>query len=273
MSRRTRKQTQQIDIEPLIAQLDQLKSSVPLGGIFGALWQGLNFLRQALKARECSQAEFEYGVKQIRAAFQLLPQEFTDRHSFDLQMIDAIKKSWNGDKRKLFDYVIPVYGDKWEHQRLHLSVKGLIEGDHLNVIQFRGDSDLDAVDLLDYPLLCHELAHDLYVFDDSFFRQCFNEKLKKFLTKLRMQSISDHGAAKKMSERTRQKIEAYWQPTDDHKNWAHEMAMDLTAVWTCGPAYVATLIDEMDSDHIYPYLLTQEHPPNAVRVEAIIRAL
>lgn len=75
-----------------------------------------------------------------------------------------------------------------------------------------------------------------------------------------------------MSERIRQQIQTYWQPTPNHEDWAHEIAMDLTALWTCGPAYLAALIDEMDQDQAQPFLLTQEHPPNAVRVDALILA-
>jgi hypothetical protein len=48
--------------------------------------------------------------------------------------------------------------------------------------------------------------------------------------------------------------------------------MDLVALWTCGPAYLAAFLDEMEDENKNPYLVKSIHPPYAFRVETLIKA-
>lgn len=191
-------------------------------------------------------------------------------------MIGTLQTSWNGSKQRLSQLIIPVSGDTWAHQRVVFPVKpvDLMQGMavFINVVYIPGDDELGSVDLLNYPFLCHELAHNLFFFDDSFFRQQFENKLNDFISKLRLRSIADHEVAKKASENLRDELETFWRPTPQHQNWAHEIAMDLTALWTCGPAYLTAFHEEIDGSDLNPYLIGQEHPPYAVRVAALILA-
>ena len=275
MFRRNRNQGRHINSDNLLAEIDRLKAS-PLGSIFAELHKGLVCTQAAYSAGGCSQLQMESFLNQAHAVAQLMPKNFTDRFDFDAQMIGTLQTSWNGSKQRLSQLIIPVSGDTWAHQGTFLPVKPVnsTQGKvaSINVIYIPGDGELGSIDLLHYPFLCHELAHNLYFFDDLFFRQQFDKKLGDFISKLRLRSISDHGAAKKASENMRSEIEAFWRPTPHHQNWAHEIAMDLTALWTCGPAYLAALLDELDGQHLDPYFIGQEHPPYAVRVEALIFA-
>lgn len=272
MSRHLRNKKNEIDIAKVAPELSVLKSS-PLAPIVDKLEQGLTFLKAALTSGSCSRTHFDFVLSQTNAVVQALPKQFGSRFWFDAQMIHAIKENWNGDVQRLSYYLIPVNRDEWGHQGVFVPVGDQLERRiSINLIQFPGGSELNDISLLDYPFLCHELAHNLYFFNDSFFRKSFSEKLRVAVAKLRLQAISDQGTAKTMSERIRRQIQTYWQPTDNHKNWAHEIAMDLAGVWTCGPAYVAALLYELDTDQKNPFLLTQEHPPYAVRVDALILA-
>lgn len=64
-------------------------------------------------------------------------------------------------------------------------------------------------------------------------------------------------------------IEAFWQPTPNHENWAHELANDVIAVWTAGPSYIDTYLAAIESERARPYELVQSHPPHFVRVTAM----
>ena len=270
MTRRIGDQNTQNSVESLFEKLDQLNNS-PLQAIIAELRQGLDFAHQARIAGGCSQAHFEAVRSQTQFILQLLPLENSVRFAFDAQMIHAVKEHWNGEKQKLSHSILPVTRDEWAHQRTILPV-GAYQGSAktINVIHFPSNGAIESINLLVYPFLHHELAHNLYLFDDSFFKIQFGESLAALITKLRLQAISDHGKAKNLSEQIRHEISAYWQPTDNHQNWAHEIAMDVTALYTCGPAYLATFHDQIENSHINPYHLTQNHPPYAVRVEALI---
>jgi hypothetical protein len=48
--------------------------------------------------------------------------------------------------------------------------------------------------------------------------------------------------------------------------------MDMIALWTVGPAYLATFQDTLDTKAPNPYQVGQSHPPYAVRTHALIDA-
>ncbi len=67
-------------------------------------------------------------------------------------------------------------------------------------------------------------------------------------------------------------IRRLWSPTADHYNWAHEIAMDVIALWTTGPAYLATFQEILEDEALNPYQVGKSHPPYEVRVNALIDA-
>ena len=67
-------------------------------------------------------------------------------------------------------------------------------------------------------------------------------------------------------------IKKYWTPTLDQGNWAHEIAMDIIALWSCGPAYVGAFLDEVERDNLDLFQISTVHPPYCVRILAILCA-
>src|SRR5258708_27075845 len=87
--------------------------------------------------------------------------------------------------------------------------------------------------------MCHELAHNLFYYNDTLFVDSFKKTLDDFLGTLRLRAIADQGSARSKSHAMIDRIAQFWEPALTHKNWAHEMAMDIVALWTCGPAFLA----------------------------------
>jgi hypothetical protein len=50
------------------------------------------------------------------------------------------------------------------------------------------------------------------------------------------------------------------------------MAMDIVALWTCGPAFLAAFQDEIEDKTKDPYHVDQGHPPYALRAIALLKA-
>jgi hypothetical protein len=67
-------------------------------------------------------------------------------------------------------------------------------------------------------------------------------------------------------------MKQYWTPTLDQGNWAHEIAMDIIALWSCGPAYLGAFLDEVERDNLDLFQISTVHPPYCVRILAILRA-
>lgn len=263
----------QRDADSLLFELTRLQDA-PIGVVFAKLEEGLAFTRSAFSSGGLQALHFEAFVSQVRTMMQILPAQFDVRFLFDAQMLQAIRDSWNGGQQKLSNMIIPCLGDEWSHQRAFLPEVRKADEPNLviNLIHFPRSHSSDDIDLLSYPFLCHELAHNLYFYDDSFFTQCSDKKLDDFLAKLRLRSISDSGAAKTRNKQLRGEIETYWRTTPNHDNWAHEIAMDVVALWTCGPAYLAAFCDETDDEQTNWFLIGKEHPPYTARSTALIYA-
>jgi len=272
MARRIRTTSQPNRLDEIRTSIERLLDT-PLRSIAEDVKDQLEFL--VTSARECQQnAEIlTVFLSQARAVLQLIPESFGDRFWFDAQMIAAIADTWNGSDQHLSGTIVPKSASQWAHESAYLTVgSGNERRKSLNVIHVPGRDDLDEIDLLAYPWLCHELAHNLFFYDDTFFIQTFRPNLDKFLGSLRLRAIADHGSAKSKSHALIARIESFWTPTLTHKNWAHEMAMDSVGLWTCGPAFLAAFQDEIEDKTRNPYHLDEVHPPYAVRAIGLIKA-
>ncbi len=199
-----------------------------------------------------------------------LPQTFGQRFFFDTAMVRAIASDWDGSLT-LSDMVIPCYGREWGHARLQMPSEDQEHVHLIDLIVLPGEDRLDDVDLLSYPLIAHELGHYLLLRDDSSFRNAFASSLTKRVRSLRLASVADQGAARTKAQAVVRELQKLWTPSADHKNWAHELAIDLMALWTCGPAYLACFQDELEEADINPFQVSQDHPPYALRVDALVK--
>jgi hypothetical protein len=66
-------------------------------------------------------------------------------------------------------------------------------------------------------------------------------------------------------ERVRQR----WLPRGDQQSWLHELAVDIFALWACGPAFLAAMFDSVDVPHVDPFLVESFHPPYALRLQML----
>src|SRR5712691_5868169 len=123
---------------------------------------------------------------------------------------------------------------------------------------------------LAYPFLTHELGHNALFKYDKVFPQSFWPVLEQVTNGLLRQSLADKGAARSRARDTVTLIRQLWSPTANHYNWAHEIAMDVIALWTTGPAYLATFHDILEDEELNPYLVGQSHPPYEIRANALI---
>lgn len=212
-------------------------------------------------------------VSRVRAILECLPQSCGERFKFDAAMIQSVVESWNqrGTVR-LSNAIVPRHNLPWGHQIVPLPSENPEQAHVLNLIHFPGEDDLKRVDLLGYPWMCHELGHTVLFRNDSVFVNSFERSLQQVLGRLRLAGLPDSGSARSKALKILERIQTVWGPTPDHRNWAHELATDIIALWTCGPAFLASFHDVTENPSMNPFQLDQDHPPYAVRLSGILTA-
>lgn len=272
MARRRQTHPHRDKTQEVLRQLEQLRDT-PLTNIADKLESDLKFLMAAIQAGNAVPSLLAPLVLQIEAILQILPGSFGDRFWFDAQMISAICSGWNRTTQRLSATIIPKTGAVWAHESAFITSSTVTDRiKSINLIHLPGKDTLSDVDLLTYPFICHELAHNLFYYEDDQFVACVRHALDEYLATLRLRGIADQGTAKAKSLKVIEEIHGLWSPTLNQRNWAHEMAMDIAALWTCGPAYLAAFQDEIEEQAKNPYLIEQSHPPYAVRARALFLA-
>jgi hypothetical protein len=276
MSRRKPKQNSNAVFEQTSRQIESLKKS-PLEGLALIFERHLYLLRSAVNRGETPAAELISFAHIINNILSNMPKSFEARFDFDSKMIEAIGSEWNHQNQRLSITIIPKHNsERWEHFKTTFPVKNRALKENrdntlaITVIRFPEEDSLESVDLLDYPFLYHEMAHNMFYFDDRYFVDIFSRTLNETLGNLRLRAVADHGAAKEKSLKLINRVEEAWKPTPSHHNWAHEMAMDVVALWTCGPSYLAAFQDKLEDSKKDWFYIDQSHPPYAIRVEALI---
>jgi hypothetical protein len=200
-----------------------------------------------------------------------LPQSFSERFQFDAALIKGIATDW-GEDLALSSMIMPHHHSPWGHVRLPMPSENLNDAHVVDVIHMPGPDDLGEVDLLAYPWIIHEMGHYLLLRYSSNFVPVFKVELEGIVSNLRLASIADRGSASTKAHRILEQLARLWNPSHGQRNWAHELAIDLISVWTCGPAYLACFQDAVEKQSMNPYEVTETHPPFAVRADALITA-
>jgi hypothetical protein len=262
---------------PLKEQIDSTRSKIrgllasPLRAVAEILGRTLEEAVCASEAGSLPPGNLRQLCSCISNLLAGLPQSYSERFFFDAAMIRALADDWDGSLR-LSPMVIPLYGDAWGHSSMPMPSENRREAHLIDVIVFPGDDNIDDVNLLEYPWLAHELGHYILFRDDTPFQNAFLPALEKRLRSLKLSSIADRGSAKLKAIRIVDEVRKVWTPSPDHRNWAHELAIDIIALWTCGPAYLACFKNEVEQPGTNPYKITQEHPPYDVRLSALVDA-
>lgn len=270
MARRSRRKQDRLD--QVLTSVQRRFSDTPLRCIGGRLEETISALQKGLNSDGTSHDDAERLAVYIESLMGHLPQSFGPRFHFDAGMISALSDEWSTGNCQLSRMIIPQLSSDWGHQSIPLPAFANDSIDVIDMILFPGRASLQDVDLLNYPFLCHELGHNVLFKFDEVFGPKFASELDQFSHMLQRRSLADKGAAKQKAQRSVDEIRQLWGPSPTHKNWAHEIAADIIALWTCGPAYVAALLDVLEDSTPNPYHVDQAHPPYELRAKSLLHA-
>lgn len=230
----------------------------------------MEFVQEATRQGGLGVAEASAFITLVNNLLVTLPRTCGKRFLFDAAVIGSIQHSWNGGGQRLSSTILPLYeADDWEHGRVPIPTRRRGEDDSLSFINFPGGPDIEGVELLDYAFLCHELGHNLLYYGEDAFTRDFIAALDQRTAELALAGVADRGQARVKSQQSVDRIRKVWRPVHNHQDWAHEMIMDIIALWACGPAYIASFIYEAGHSAKNPYQTTHGHPPYALRAEAL----
>lgn len=272
LSHRKRKHRNVNSHQSFIARLEGFTES-PLSLIAAEFKDVLLESHAAKMAGYLEHKDYEYLHNSLEQIVRVLPDSFGERFLFDHYMIEGISQIWNRDAQLLTGLLMPRHYGEWAHISTFVPYDSRAgEVKSINLLCLPGTDDVEQIDLLDYPFLFHELGHNLFFFNHPLFSMTFGSELSRIISSLKLRAISDHGIAKSVAEDTRRKIIEYWEPKDNHEDWAHEMAVDLVALWSCGPAYLKAFQHYVESADVDPFLIAPVHPPYAFRVDMLLDA-
>jgi hypothetical protein len=220
----------------------------------------------------------------IEQILTLLPQSYGKRFAFDAYLIHSVVQDWSSDALALSGMVVPCYGgDDWAYARLPIPP---VSDDRTHVIEAilsPGQDKLEDVSLLTYPWLCHELGHLVFSQVESTFIADFTARFDAFIDGLNSRAEDvlaqagltrplDYELARRELEALITRVQSYWEPTPKQADWAHELAADAIALWTCGPAFIGTLADHIGDATLTAHPLDHDHPSHDVRRLALVAA-
>lgn len=269
LARRTRLKHGRLD--EILAETKRRFQGGPLTCLVELIEPELLCVQAALRAGSIGQDVADSFAIKVEAFIEHLPQVFGPRFLFDSLMISAIRDDWGQQGTELPKMIVPLASDEWGHSTVTYA-RAAGASVPVDLIRFPDGADLGDADLLGYPFLCHELGHNaLFTYDDVF-GPLFLPALDEHINSLRRRALADRGAARQKAQDTMDQIRRLWGPSADHGNWSHEIAVDVIALWTCGPAYLAAIQDVLEAESLDPYQIGQSHPPYEVRSNALAAA-
>ncbi|MBI4776961.1 MAG: hypothetical protein HY788_22735 [Deltaproteobacteria bacterium] len=259
-------------LDQTISKLKESYEGTPLIEVGHRLKDFLEETKAAIEAGSAQASQAKKAIDYVDSLIQILPSTFGDRFDLDAFLIQSVAKEWSTGTVRLPNTIIPNYGRQWGHNSVNMPSESLIEANAIDIIVFQGDNNLDDIDLLSYPWLCHELAHALLTRHGKKFGNDFTAELSKEVNRLHLRSLADRGATKDRAKKLVNNILNLWLPDPKEKNWTFELASDLIALWTCGPSFLSAFHDAVNRDGVDPYKISKGHPPYVVRARALVTA-
>ncbi len=258
-------------LQKALKRVQEAYDDTPLNAVGVKLVEFLSGVQAAVDADSSKSAQIEVACNTVIGIIELLPQIFGNRFFFDSAMIKALADQWSRGSIKLSNIIVPrpSGSEIWGHQRVIMPAEDKENAHFVDVILFPEEYEMECIDLLSYPLLCHELGHLIFFQHGEDFTNAFKTELEKEVNRLSLKAIADRGAAREKAQKIIKEVHELWTPSLNHHNWAHELAIDVVALWACGPAYLAVFQDELSKLEIDPYQIDQNHPPYEVRVSAM----
>ncbi|MBX3176853.1 MAG: hypothetical protein KF886_05810 [Candidatus Hydrogenedentes bacterium] len=249
----------------LLQLIGQFYDSTPLSPI----GERLNEAIQALL--DCRvDADLGRAFTDIHRLLERLPHgnNLGDRFCFDAELIASIRDDWSGCSQYLGSMIIPKYGDEWGHHSMNLpnfKDSGL---PRVDLVVFCGGDSLDCVSLLNYPWLIHELAHNLFIPQDSIGCANLTIEINRFVRGCKLRSFSASAHQQTAQNAKYDSLEKAWLGYGSGGHWLHELAADAVTVWTLGPAFLAAFIDTVENPH--PFHTNAKHPSYEMRTMSLL---
>jgi hypothetical protein len=257
------------DLRSLKVAVDSL-SQTPLGPIA----ENLRCTFEPLLIGNASNAVIEPAFDlagTIKNLLSQLPASYGARFNFDAAFVFALAVDWNPNLA-LPGMSVPKHQGEWGFSELLLPTIDKQRMPIVRVFHFPGQDSIEDIDLLAYPWLAHEVAHCLLFLNSALFPTEFKPRLDGVLHALSLKGIADRGLARTLARAGLDEMKQYWTPTLNQGNWAHEIAMDIIALWSCGPAYLDAFLDEVERDNLDMFQISTVHPPYCVRILAVLCA-
>lgn len=217
----------------------------------------------------------EAVLAQLLQLVYLFPKADSDAFWFDVMLMQQITNDWRSQNLPLSPNIIPVYQQGWSYtlgrvEVLATALANLGQDPALHFITFNRSEEAITPYLLDYSWLHHELAHHAMRLVENPFISAFTEVREAFLLQFELAHLSFRNRARSSADETLQALTIYWELIADHKNWACEIAMDVIALYTCGPVYLTAFVADT-SNTADAFSIIKSHPPPFYRVKALIR--
>jgi hypothetical protein len=270
VARRSRDRQNQLQHQ--LVQVERRFQNSPLGEIGKMLAASISEVHNSAEAGSTLPEQAEKMAAYVASVLECLPDSFGDRFTFDAQLIGTLAVEYTGASVSLSKMLVPKPSETWGHQTVTMPSMDGKNAHTVDVLHLPGDDNPDDIDLLEYPFICHELGHNILFRNGDGFIAAFAEQLDAILLATKRQRLGIRGSAKQFADDTEAQVRKFWTATLDQFNWAHEIAVDVVAVWLCGPAYLAALQDVMEASDLNPFQLGQSHPPYDVRARALLDA-
>lgn len=257
------------DLRSIRAAIDSL-SRTPLSPIAESLKCTFEPFLEGNSSKTVIESSFDLASA-IQNLLSQLPASYGPRFDFDAAFVFAIAADWNPNL-PLPAMSVPKHKGEWGFSELPLPTNDRERIPIVRVFHFPGQDSIADIDLLAYPWLAHEVAHCLLFLHSTLFPSEFKPRLDGVLRTLSLKGIADRGLARTLARAGLDEMKQYWTPTLDQGNWAHEIAMDIIALWSCGPAYLGAFLDEVEREDIDLFQISTVHPPYCVRILAILCA-
>jgi hypothetical protein len=267
-----RNRNRQDRLEQILVQVQRHLAKSPLAAVGQMLATAVSDVQRSIEAGIATPEDAESVANYVTKVLELLPESFGDRFTLDSQLIHALAEEYSQGAAHLSGMLVPKPSEEWGHQTITMPSSDGVTAHVIDVIHLPGDDNIDDVNLLDYPFVCHELGHNILFRAGEAFITNFGQKLEAVLAGIQKQTLGIRGSAKQVADDIAKQVRGYWTPSADQYNWAHEIAVDVISLWLCGPAYLAALQDVMEADGLNPHQLGQSHPPYEIRAKALIEA-
>jgi hypothetical protein len=260
-----------VEAQDLVAVLTSGLGLSPLRSVSARL---VEFIQGVLCAVDNgrSPTQLRAAIGSARDIVSMLPSTFGRRFEFDAAVIASALDEWDPTGTTVSRFMIPRYAAGWGYCRIVLPSENTDFVHTIRVVTFPGADRRSDIDLSDYPWLVHELAHDAFYRSMHDFRSSFGGRLDARLQELRLRTTADTGGAARRAAQHLEAMARYWTPRLDQHDWAHEIATDVAATWSLGPAFPMRFVRLLVEEPGTAWMAGDHHPPHVTRAEALALA-